>query len=168
MGTAQDLHEVRAALSACGFAVQRAQRAAYRAHQGGAVSAATLRRINALLEVCRDNLTDVGTTMRAETLAATPGPTHIGEVLQQLGPSSDVDLAEHRLEAAARQKRCTHPVAEPLCNCTHHYLNHFSRLAGDPAEGGCVLCDCHAFQRAPGGALCPDCGACIPKPASGS
>lgn len=126
MGTVQDLQELRAALSFAHSKFQEAQRHAYNAARGGALTDAALRRLNALCENGRDSAVDALTTLRALSLGATPGPEHVREVvgrtLDELRRSdeaaADTELQELRAQERARFVRETRAPWRCL-NCNH-------------------------------------------------
>jgi hypothetical protein len=111
MGTTQDFHALRVALSEAHRTLQQAQQLAVRC----GLSPATLRRINTLLEDARDNVTGAGTTLRADALWNTAAPAPIRDVLE--AAIADFGSRARRLAHFAEAVNVTHDAGGSYCGC---------------------------------------------------
>lgn len=83
MGTNQDLHQLRACLERAHSDLRAAAKHAYDANRGAALTDAALRRVTALIEKATDCIVDASTTLRAESLGATPAPARVPRPLSR-------------------------------------------------------------------------------------
>ena len=159
MGTTQDLHALRRCLAAAHDQLQQAQGHVRRLREQGGCPVIVERRMNALIEDARDQITDASSTLRALEI---PSPVPIGELVQaemqqarartlsehiarELSDDTadhEIDAAEHRLEQALRARR-ERPAEYALeqqraAACSHEGI-------GRP---GCPVCDPRGAETA--------------------